>query len=185
MEGWSREMLWADTGRPWTNPSPNLRSPEAALVYPGTCLIEATNLSEGRGTEAPFLIFGAPWLRPRPLASAVASPGLALEPIQFTPESSPAAPRPKHLGAACSGLRVTVEDAPSVRPYAFGLELLFALRLQPEFRWIREGAWLDTLVGARRVRAALERGDAVAEIVAADRAGHERFARETRGLLLY
>ena len=72
-----------------------------------------------------------------------------------------------------------------VRPYAFGLRLLSALRLQPEFRWVREGAWLDTLIGARRVRPALERGDAVAEILAADRPFHERFARETRDLLLY
>ena len=64
MTGWTRGMTWQDTGRPWLNPSPNLRSPEAALAYPGTCLVEATNASEGRGTEAPFLLIGAPWVKP-------------------------------------------------------------------------------------------------------------------------
>lgn len=185
MDGWSRKMTWADTGLPWVNPSPNLRSADAALAYPGTCLLEATNLSEGRGTDAPFLLFGAPWLRPRALAAALDPPGLDLEPTQFTPESSAAARRPKHLGAACSGLRLRVTDARTVRAYAFGLRLLSTLRLQPEFRWVREGAWLDTLLGTRRVRPALERGDAVADILAADGPFHERFVRETRGLRLY
>ena len=185
MTGWSREMTWTDTGRPWVNPSPNLRSPEAALVYPGTCLLEATNLSEGRGTASPFLLFGAPWLDPRRLAGALRPPGLALEPTRFTPESSPAAPEPKHLDQPCAGLRVRVTDPRAVRPYAFGLELLSALRREPEFGWVRDGAWLQTLVGSREIRPALERGDAVADILAADRPSHERFARETRDLLLY
>jgi uncharacterized protein YbbC (DUF1343 family) len=185
MTGWSREMRWTDTGRPWVNPSPNLRSPEAALAYPGTCLLEATNLSEGRGTDSPFLLFGAPWLRAEHLAATLHPPGLALEPTRFTPESSPAAPEPRHLGAACSGLRVRVTDPGAVRPYAFGLELLSALRREPEFGWVRDGEWLRTLIGSRDVGPALDRGDAVADILAADIPSHERFARETRDLLLY
>jgi len=185
MTGWTRKMAWADTGRPWVNPSPNLRSGEAALLYPGTCLLEATNLSEGRGTESPFLLFGAPWLRPRSLAASLSAPGLALEPMQFTPVSSPAARQPKHLGATCSGLRVRVTDARAVRPYAFGLALLSALRLQPEFRWVHDGAWLDTLLGTPRVREALARGDSAVDVLAADRPLHERFARERGEYLLY
>ena len=185
MAGWTRKMTWGDTGRPWVNPSPNLRSGEAALLYPGTCLLEATNLSEGRGTESPFLLFGAPWLRPRSLAASLPAPGLALEPTQFTPVSSPAAPRPKHLDATCSGLRVRVTDARAARPYAFGLALLSALRVQPEFRWVREGEWLDTLLGTPRVREALERGDPVDDILAADRPAIDRFRGERRDALLY
>jgi uncharacterized protein YbbC (DUF1343 family) len=98
---------------------------------------------------------------------------------------SPAAPRPKHLDTTCSGLRVRVTDARKVRPYAFGLALIAALRSQPEFRWVRDGAWLDTLLGTPRVRQALERGDPVGDILATDAPGIERFRRETRGLLLY
>jgi len=185
MTGWTRNMTWVDTGRAWVNPSPNLRSAEAALLYPGTCLLEATNLSEGRGTKSPFLLFGAPWLRPRSLAASLWAPGLALEPTQFTPVSSAAAPQPKHLGATCSGLSVRVSDARAVRPYAFGLALLAALRLQPEFRWIRDGQWLDTLLGTARVRQALEGGEAVESILAADEPAIERFRRERRNVLLY
>jgi uncharacterized protein YbbC (DUF1343 family) len=66
MRGWKRRMLWEDTGRPWLPPSPNLRSAQAALAYPGVCLLEATNVSEGRGTETPFLLLGAPWLKAGP-----------------------------------------------------------------------------------------------------------------------
>jgi uncharacterized protein YbbC (DUF1343 family) len=185
MEGWRRAMTWNDTRRPWVNPSPNLRSAEAALLYPGTCLLEATNLSEGRGTGSPFLVFGAPWLPPRALAETIVAPGLAFEPTEFTPVGSAAAPEPKLLGERCHGLRVRVTDARAVRPYAFGLGLLAALRVQREFRWIRDGAWLDTLLGTPRVRKALEAGDSVEEILARDRPLHARFARERREHLLY
>ena len=103
MSGWKRGMTWGDTGRPWVNPSPNLRSAEAALAYPGTCLLEATNATEGRGTEAPFLLVGAPWMKAEAVAREAATPGFALEPTAFTPEASAAAPQPKHLGVRCRG----------------------------------------------------------------------------------
>jgi uncharacterized protein YbbC (DUF1343 family) len=185
MAGWSREMRWADTGRPWTPPSPNLRSTDAALVYPGTCLLEATNLSEGRGSDDPFRIFGSPWLRPGAIEAAVAAPGLVLERAQFTPVSSPAAPQPRYLGALCRGFRIRVEEPRAVRPYAFGLGLLAALRRQPEFEWVRDGAALDRLLGTVRVRAALEMGDSPREILAADALAIERFEGERRKFLLY
>ena len=110
MSGWSRSMSWNDTGRPWVPPSPNLRTAEAALVYPGTCLLEAVNVSEGRGTDAPFLLFGAPWLRTDPLAAALKVPGLRLEPETFVPTPSPAAREPRHAGERCRGFRVHVTD---------------------------------------------------------------------------
>jgi uncharacterized protein YbbC (DUF1343 family) len=186
MIGWHRSMTWTDTGRPWVAPSPNLRTAEAALVYPGTCLLEATNVTEGRGTEAPFLLFGAPWLRTEPLAAAVKASGLRLEPAVFVPAPSPAALEPKHKGETCRGFRVRVEDASAVRPYAFGLSLLAALRsTQPQLAWVRDGAWLDTLLGTRRVRRALEEGSAVDAILAADAPGIERFERDRKPALLY
>ena len=92
-------------------PSPNLRSAEAALAYPGTCLLEAANVTEGRGTEAPFLLLGAPWLDAEALRRRVRVPGFSLAEITFTPRASPAAPGPKWEGQACRGLRVRVTDA--------------------------------------------------------------------------
>jgi len=186
MSGWRRGMVWADTGRTWIPPSPNLRTAEAALVYPGVCLLEATNVSEGRGTDAPFLLLGAPWLKPEETAGAVHADGFRLDPASFTPAASPAATAPKHAGEACQGLRVRVTDSHAVRPYALGLGLLRALRrLHPEFRWTRDGASLDTLLGTRHVREALERGDSVEAILAGDGPELTAFARERKAALLY
>jgi uncharacterized protein YbbC (DUF1343 family) len=178
-------MAWSDTGRPWVNPSPNLRSAEAALAYPGTCLQEATNAREGRGTTAPFLLVGAPWMKAEAVAREAATPGFALEPTAFTPEASAAAPQPKHLGARCQGLRVRVTDPALARPWALGLGLLIALRRHPEFQWVREGAWLDTLTGTKAVRAAIERGDAAGAILDAEAPAIERWRRERASSLLY
>jgi len=185
LSGWSRSMTWIDTGRPWVPPSPNLRTPEAALAYPGTCLVEATNLSEGRGTRAPFLLLGAPWLDPRPVIKAVRAQGFRLATASFTPAASPSAPEPKHEGLLCRGIRVRVADRRAVRPYALGLRLLAALRSHPEFRWVREGAWLDALTATRRVREALDRGEPAEAILERDRPGLAAFAEERRAALLY
>jgi uncharacterized protein YbbC (DUF1343 family) len=185
MQGWSRGMTWEGTGRPWLSPSPNLRSAEAAMAYPGTCLLEATNASEGRGTEAPFLLVGAPWVKAEEVAREAATPGFALEPTTFTPTASAAAPRPKLLGERCRALRVRVTDAAAARPWALGLRLLLALRRHAEFAWVRGGAWLDTLSGTNSVRAALERGDTVDAILASEAPAIERWREERKGLLLY
>ena len=86
--GWRRPMTFADTGLPWVMPSPNMPTPDTALVYPGGCLFEATNLSEGRGTTRPFEIVGAPFLDGYAWAAALAEtqpPGLRLRPISFRP----------------------------------------------------------------------------------------------------
>jgi uncharacterized protein YbbC (DUF1343 family) len=185
MSGWRRGMTWDQTGRPWTSPSPNLRSAEAAMAYPGTCLLEATNATEGRGTEAPFLLLGAPWVKAEELAREAATTGFSLEPTAFTPEAGAAAPEPKHRGVLCRGVRVRVTDPAAARPFALGLRLLVALRRRPEFAWVREGAWLDTLVGTRSVRTALERGDGVEAILAAQEPALRRWRRERKASLLY
>ena len=178
-------MTWGDTGRPWPIPSPNLRSTEAAIAYPGTCLLEATNATEGRGTEAPFLIVGAPWVRPEALAREAATAGFALEPTGFTPVASAAAPEPKHRGVPCRGLRVRVTDPVAARPLALGLRLLVSLRRHPEFAWVRDGTWLDTLTGTKTVRAAIERGDAAETILASEAPAIDRWRRERVPSLLY
>ena len=185
-DGWTRSMTWADTGRPWTSPSPNLRSAEAALAYPGTCLFECTNLSEGRGTEAPFLRIGAPWLKAQAVARDAAGHGFALEPVSFTPTASAAAPEPKHRDVPCRGVRVSVADRAAARPWALGLTLLATVRrLHPEFAWLRGGATFDTLVGSRRVREALERGADVPGILGDEAAGLDLWREARKPFLLY
>jgi uncharacterized protein YbbC (DUF1343 family) len=185
MAGWRRSMLWRDTGRPWVAPSPNLRSADAALAYPGTCLLEATNVSEGRGTESPFLLIGAPWLEPERVLARLAPPGFTLAAEAFTPHGSPAAPEPKYEGALCAGLLVRPDGSSPSDGYRLGLMLLTALRAEPGFRFLREGAALDALLGTRSVREALEGGETAEDIQRRDRPGHEAFRRQRGASLLY
>jgi uncharacterized protein YbbC (DUF1343 family) len=183
MKGWKRTMVWADTGRTWVAPSPNLRSPDAAIAYPGTALVEATSASEGRGTEAPFLLLGAPWADSATLA-ALSVPGFALEAAKFTPHAAESAPDPKYKDEECSGVRVKITDARAAKPYTLGVALLATLRKSEKFAWRSEGA-LDRLVGTKKLREALEKGDTVDAIVEADTAAIETFRKERRESLLY
>jgi uncharacterized protein YbbC (DUF1343 family) len=185
MKGWKRSMAWADTGRTWVPPSPNLRSAEAALVYPGTALLEGTTASEGRGTESPFLLIGAPWMKPEAVIPSLSAAGLTLETATFTPTASPAAPEPKLKGETCAGIRIAVKDAAAVQPYRFGVSLLVALKSQPGFGWLRDGAAIDRLVGTKRLRAAIDRGDPVDAIVAMDLPSIEAFRKARQKSLLY
>ena len=183
MDGWRRSMAWRDTGRRWVPPSPNLRSADAALAYPGACLLEATNVSEGRGTDMPFLTIGAPWLDPAALRLDV--PGYRLTPTRFTPRPSAAAPAPKYAGQECTGVRVEVVDAAAADPYRLGVELLAALAAQPGFAWLRAGAALTTLVGTPRLGERLTAGLSPEAIVAADAADLAAWRAARRPALLY
>ncbi|MBZ0112400.1 MAG: DUF1343 domain-containing protein [Thermoanaerobaculia bacterium] len=184
LEGWKRNMVWADTGRPFTPPSPNLRSPEAVLAYPGVALLEATNVSEGRGTETPFLVFGAPWLAPESLVD-LNTPGFALSPIQFTPIPSSAAREPKFAGVECRGARVTVADAALASPYRLGVTLLHRLLRDEHFAFRRNGAALTWLLGSPRLLDELLEGASVDEVLAAEAEGVATWREERRPWLLY
>ena len=185
MKGWARAMTWADTGRGWIPPSPSLRDAEAVMAYPGVALLSATNVSEGRGTDTPFLLLGAPWAKGADLAAAVAAPGFTLEAASFTPKATEASPDPIHKDVECSGVRVHVADAKAAQPYTLGVALLHALRGQAGFEWRDGGAALDRLVGTRTLREALERGDTVEAIVQSDAKAIEAFRAERKPALLY
>src|SRR2546430_12522175 len=113
MKGWRRAMLWESTGLPWVAPSPNMPTPDTARVYPGACLVEATNLSEGRGTTRPFEWIGAPFLDAGALAAALEAerlPGVAFRPIAFVPQFQ------KWAGRRCGGIALHVFDPESFLP---------------------------------------------------------------------
>jgi uncharacterized protein YbbC (DUF1343 family) len=184
MAGWRRAMRWPDTGRSWTPPSPNLRSAQAALAYPGVALLEATNVSEGRGSWAPFLRIGAPWLDPDAVRARVAATGYDLYPVRFRPRAGPAAPSPKHEGELLPGVGVAVTDPAAADPWALGLELLACLRRFRGFRWRSPGA-LDRLVGSPRLREALEAGRSPEQIRGAEAAEVDGFRRDRLRFLRY
>ncbi len=128
MEGWNRWMWYDDTKLPWVPPSPNIKTLRAATVYPGTCLFEGTNVSEGRGTEHPFEYVGAPWIDGDSLASGMNDAGLSgvhFEPIRFVPDSdSVAAPNPKYSQEKCGGVYLHVTDRSRFHPVEAGLKLI-------------------------------------------------------------
>ncbi|MBX6422258.1 exo-beta-N-acetylmuramidase NamZ domain-containing protein [Thermosulfurimonas sp. F29] len=129
-EGWRRDQLFGETGLPWVPPSPNMPSFETALVYPGQVLLEGTNLSEGRGTTRPFELFGAPWLRPERVLSALEEkpPGVVLRPTAFRPAFD------KWKDRTCFGFQLHVLDPRIFRPVRTTLLLLRAIaRTHEEF----------------------------------------------------
>jgi uncharacterized protein YbbC (DUF1343 family) len=134
MRGWERGMWFRDTGLPWVAPSPNMPTPETAVVYPGQVIWEGTNLSEGRGTALPFEIVGAPYLDTAKVDSALAAenlPGVVLRPCVFEPTSG------KHAQTPCRGFQLHVTDRERYQPYLTTLKLLQAiLRCHPDdFAW--------------------------------------------------
>jgi uncharacterized protein YbbC (DUF1343 family) len=129
-EGWKRSMTWDQTGLPWIDPSPNLRNPTQALLYPGIALLEFCDVSVGRGTDEPFERLGAPWIDGLRLAAALNAaelPGLAFVGIEFTPDAS------RFAGQRCGGVHVDVTDRAAVRPVEAGLTIAWHLnRLFPD-----------------------------------------------------
>lgn len=188
MKGWERSMTWRDTGLPWIPPSPNLTTAETAVVYPGTALLEATNVSEGRGTDYPFQLLGAPWLERsavHPSNFKLAAAGFNLQGASFQPEPSPASLEPKHAGQPCLGLRVIVVNAAAAEPYRLGLRLLQWFSKHPGFAWLREGQALTWLLGTPRVHEALVQKKSVTEILAMDEAEHVAWREKRKAFLLY
>src|SRR5262245_52588530 len=125
MDGWKRADLFDRTGLEWVHPSPNLRSLNAALTYPGIGLLATTNVSVGRGTERPFEWIGAPWLDGRRLAAALAEEnlrGVRFVPLRLTPTYS------THKGQNCGGVQIIVDDWSRFRPVRTGLCIASALR---------------------------------------------------------
>ena len=119
VEGWDRSLYGDETGAPWAMPSPNMPTVDTAVVYPGGCLLEATNLSEGRGTTRPFETFGAPWLDGPRMAEALNDlPGCVLRPLEFMPTFN------KYRGEVCSGGFVHVTDRRLFRPVATYLRII-------------------------------------------------------------
>ncbi|MEU1721350.1 DUF1343 domain-containing protein [Actinomadura sp. ATCC 39365] len=157
MEGWRRDMSWAETGLPWVMPSVNMPTPDTALVYPGTGLFEGTNFSEGRGTTRPFELVGAPYADERYAAAlnGLELPGVRFRDTWFTPTFH------KHAGVPVRGVQLHVHDPRAFRPVLTGLSMLHTARvLYPDdLVWKGEDLFLDLLWGSDALTRCLEAGD--------------------------
>lgn len=165
MRGWRRRMHFGDTGLPWVLPSPNMPTRDTAIVYPGGCLLEGTQLSEGRGTTRPFEIFGAPSLDGAALAARVGRiEGAILRPLSFEPTFQ------KHAKQTCGGVQLHVTDAHTFRSYAAYLRIIAAAReLMPDFAWrhdpyefVTDRPAFDLLTGGDEARRAIDARDRAA-----------------------
>jgi uncharacterized protein YbbC (DUF1343 family) len=189
--GWRRESWWDQTDLPWVSPSPNMPTLLTATIYPGACLVEGTNLSEGRGTARPFQLIGAPWLNGERLAARLATfapPGVGFRPAFFRPAFG------KHVGQVCAGVEWHVADRALLRPVETGVQLLAEVRaMHPgEFAWRREAyefvsdvPAIDLLTGSDRARAVIEGRADASGLFGAWASYCEGFREDRRGFLLY
>jgi uncharacterized protein YbbC (DUF1343 family) len=160
LEDWRRSMYLFDTGLSWVNPSPNMRSLRAAVLYPGIGAMEFTNISVGRGTDTPFEVMGAPWIRERELAELVnraEPPGVRVVPLRFTPEAS------KFAGEECGGLSFVITDWDKFRSFDLGLTVACALRKLHRDEW--EPERYMRLLGNKEVYHRVLAGDDADEIL--------------------
>ncbi|WP_058045117.1 exo-beta-N-acetylmuramidase NamZ domain-containing protein [Streptomyces roseifaciens] len=181
MSGWRRTHFFGDTGLPWVPPSPNVPTPDTALAYAGTCLLEGTTLSEGRGTTRPFEIVGAEGVDHRWAAAlnALDLPGVRFREAYAVPVFS------KFHGRTIGGVQLHVHDRRAYDPVRTGVALLVtARRVWPGFAW-RPDLWIDRLAGTAAVRTMTDAGASVDDIVEAWQPGLEAFRTTREEHLLY
>jgi uncharacterized protein YbbC (DUF1343 family) len=188
-ENWTRDRWLTDTGLPWTNPSPSMKSPTAATLYPGLCLLESTSISMGRGTIKPFEQVGAPFVEGAQLAAEMnraGLPGVRFEAVPFTPSMDfypgPAASL-KYRDQACGGVRVVLTDRERCNAVDVGIELALAVRrLYPDKFKVDEMA---RLMGDDETVAAIRNGETLAQIKARWAAGLKRYEERRAAALIY
>lgn len=188
--GWARDTDFSATGLPWVSPSPNIPSARTALVYPGMCLLEGTNLSEGRGMARPFEVFGAPWLSAVGFADALNAlelPGVRFLPTHFRPMFD------KYAGQTCAGALLHVTDRAAFRSFETGLRVVEVARREAPgaFGWRTEPyefdprPAIDLLTGSPGYRKTVEAGENLAGEIARHNAGARGFLARREPYLLY
>jgi uncharacterized protein YbbC (DUF1343 family) len=191
MEGWQRDQYYDQTALPWVMPSPNMPTLDSAVVYPGTVLFEATEISEGRGTTRPFELIGAPWIDGERFADAMNArrlPGVHFRGVFFEPTFQ------KHAGKTCGGCQLHVLDRRAFEPVRTGVALIDEFRRQapdrfawkqPPYEYEYDKMPIDVMWGSDRLRVALEAGASADEIAEGWRAEVAAFDQFRRPYLLY
>jgi len=182
MKGWRRRMWYDQTGLRFIKTSPNMPDLETAAIYPGLCLLEGTNVSEGRGTAMPFRQFGAPWTDSKLLAKrldALNLPEMRFEPVSFTPTSS------KCKGKECHGVRIIVSDRDRLEPYFSGIRIVNEIyRMYPkQFEW--RASHFDRLCGTSKIRSAITSNSSLDALHNKWRKELESFLKIRAGYLIY
>ncbi|WP_307329195.1 exo-beta-N-acetylmuramidase NamZ family protein [Evansella vedderi] len=187
MDGWERHFWYEETGLHWVMPSPNATGKGMAALYPGTCFFEGTNVSEGRGTTAPFEWIGAPWIHSYELVAELRRydfQSVTFRPITFTPYTS------KHKGELCEGIQIHVNDFEKLEPIEIAMGIIDTLRkLYPDhFEWlapINSRYFIDLLSGTNELRKGSDQGEASLEWIRQKKTEAKKFAALRKKYLLY
>lgn len=189
INGWNRELYFDECNLPWVPPSPNMSSLETAILYPGMCLLEGVNVSEGRGTYSPFLTFGAPYINSEELLKELNKfniSGIKLTELTFTPVSiSNMSTSPKYKDIECQGAKIDLVDKKNVNSLRFGIEVLYSIhKLYPEQFKFRKN-WLDKLFGNKILTEMLKNNSTPNEIFATWSKELSDFNKIRKNYLLY
>ena len=191
MQGWRRSMFYRQTGLPWVPPSPNLPSPVSTMVYPGQVIWEGTNISEGRGTTQPFELFGAPFINPEKIITAISAestPGIILREVVFEPTAN------KWQSHPCRGFQIHITDPNEVRPYETSLRLLQAVIKhhekdfewkQPPYEYETKKLPIDLIIGDGKIRSRLENMEPLESIVESWQTELKEFSEVSQRYHLY
>lgn len=189
LSNWKRNQWYDETGLSFIKPSPNMPSLAAATSYPGTCLLEGIKINEGRGTETPFLVLGAPWVVADSLAerlNALALDGVSFQPHRYTPIAiEGASTNPRYRDEACNGVKINITDRNIFNSYFAGIAIVHTLNMMypDNIEW-RERHF-DRLCGTDEIRRAILAGRPLEELKALSEVGLQRFRNEREAFLLY
>jgi len=188
MEGYTRNTEYSSLKLTWVKPSPSMFYPSTAVCYIANCLLEGTNVSEGRGTERPFEYFGAPWVNSQVIADELNSQnfeGVKFEPLTFIPSEKISAYPPKFFNKECNGIFVNITDKNKFNAVKCGAAILIALYKNcAEFKFNKDN-FIDKLAGTDKLRKMIIAGNTADEIEAAWMGGLERFKETRSKYLLY
>ncbi|NOZ03861.1 MAG: DUF1343 domain-containing protein [FCB group bacterium] len=189
MENWTRNLWYDETNLPWVRPSPNIPDLETALIYPGMCLIEGTNISEGRGTKRPFRWIGAPWIDGKRLSQSLNNlrlPGVVFKPVTFVPVEIPGkAPQPKYENETCSGVEIIITDRDKYESVMTGVRILEVIRtLYPDKIRFTPSA-LNRLWGSDTLYNTLVKGASTEELARTFQEEAVEFAKRRTNYFIY
>jgi N-acetylmuramic acid 6-phosphate etherase len=182
MEGWRRDMIGSETGLKFNPPSPNIRTPDEALLYPGIGCFEATNVSVGRGTDHPFEVFGAPWMDGEALAAKLAAanlPGIQVAPVRFTPKKD------LYAGKECRGVRIKVTDPKAARPVDLFIRAAWILRDLPPKEFEPRWTEMPLVTGTAAFETLFKSGAPVEDYLQKEGEDVRRFMEQRKPFLLY
>jgi len=188
MKNYNRKTNYEELNLPWVNPSPNITSLESARSYPALCFMEGTNISEGRGTDTPFQLFGAPFCNGEELTFVLKSfhlEGVDFKATKFTPYKKISSYEPKFMDVECNGVSITVTDFNKFKPVEVAIAVLYALKASTKnFKWIEKN-YIDKLSGTSKLRTMLDEAKSFKEIIDAYSGELDNFKLQREKFLLY